>query len=148
MNLSLPDIPIARGEYEEFIYTIREHAQSIRISTLVLKMIATHKAEVECALYFANDVRLEVSEAISFDEQRIETYGYEVYRGEERLYWYDSQPHPHEPSLASTHPHHKHVPPDIKHHRVPAPGLSFTRANLPWLIEEIQASLLSIEAVD
>lgn len=148
MNLSLPDIPIARDAYEELIYTIREHARSIQTSTLVLKMIAAHKAEVEGALYFANDIRLEVSEAVSFDEQRIETYGYEVYRGEERLYWYDCQPHPLEPSLASTHPHHKHVPPDIKRHRVPAPGLSFTRANLPWLIEEILSSLLSVEAVD
>ncbi len=52
-----------------------------------------------------------------------------------------SQPHPNDPTLASTLPHHKHVPPDIKHHRIPAPGLSFTKPNLPFLIEEIQAML-------
>jgi hypothetical protein len=44
--------------------------------------------------------------------------------------------------LASAHPHHKHVPPDIKRHRIPAPGLSFTRPNLPFLIEEIEREVL------
>ncbi|MGH9752784.1 MAG: hypothetical protein ACREA2_08365 [Blastocatellia bacterium] len=53
-----------------------------------------------------------------------------------------SQPHPNEPSLAVGHPHHKHIPPDIKHHRLPAPELSFTRANLPFLIAEIEHALL------
>jgi rhamnulokinase len=72
---------------------------------------------------------------------RIVSYGYEVWQGAVKLYWYDSQPHPDDPSLASTHPHHKHVPPDIKHHRLPAPGLSFTQANLPFLIAEIEQAL-------
>jgi hypothetical protein len=64
--------------------------------------------------------------------------GYEVYRGSERLYWYDDFPHPHDAGLASTFSHHKHVPPDIKHHRVPAPGMSFTQPNLPVLIGEVE----------
>jgi hypothetical protein len=34
------------------------------------------------------------------------------------------------------------VLPDIKHHRVPAPELSFTRPNLPFLIEEIEREVL------
>ena len=54
------------------------------------------------------------------------------------LYWYDSQPHPNDPVLAATDPHHKHIPPDLKHHRVPASELSFTRPNLPFVIEEIE----------
>lgn len=54
------------------------------------------------------------------------------------LYWYDSQPHPDDPTLAATDPHHKHVPPDMKHHRIPAPGLSFSPANLSFLIHEIE----------
>ena len=58
--------------------------------------------------------------------------------GGEKLYWYDPQPHSNDPTLTSTAPHHKHVPPDIKHHRIPAPGLSFDRANLPLLIEEVE----------
>ena len=68
----------------------------------------------------------------------IEGYSYEVWQGNEKLYWYDSQPHPSDAALASTHPHHKHVPPDIKHNRIPASGLSFTPPNLPFLIEEIE----------
>lgn len=60
--------------------------------------------------------------------------------------WYDSFPHPNDPSLASTDPHHKHAPPDIKRHRIPAPDLSFTRPNLPFLIEEIERELLSGES--
>jgi hypothetical protein len=64
---------------------------------------------------------------------------YEVYRGDERLYWYDSQPHPEEESLQSTHPHHKHIPPDIKHHRIPVSYMSFSQPNLPALISEIEA---------
>jgi len=47
-----------------------------------------------------------------------------------------------EGQLASTHPHHKHIQPDIKHHRVPAPGISFSQPNLPFLIEEIERTLL------
>ena len=46
-------------------------------------------------------------------------------------------------SLAATFPHHKHVPPDIKHHRIPAPDISFTRPNLPVLLQEIEA-LISV----
>ena len=90
---------------------------------------------------------LVVRERLVFDRLPvvIDAYGYEVWRGEEKLYWYDSQPHPNEPSLQSTHPHHKHVPPDLKHHRVLAPALSFTRPNLPTLIHEIQEGLSQSE---
>jgi hypothetical protein len=69
----------------------------------------------------------------------ITSYGYEVYHGDEKLYWYDDFPHPHDPSLASTFPHHKHIPPNIRRNRVPALGLSFTHPNLPVLIQEIAA---------
>ncbi len=65
-----------------------------------------------------------------------------AYPHKQKLYWYDSFAHPNDPSLASTHPHHKHIPPDIKHHRVPAPDLSFTRPNLPFLIEEVERRVL------
>ena len=78
-------------------------------------------------------------EELDFDVALIAAYGYEVYRGAERLFWYDDFPHPEDPSLASTFPHHKHVPPDIRHHRVPAPNMSFNRPNLPGLIAEIEA---------
>jgi hypothetical protein len=64
--------------------------------------------------------------------------GYEVYRAEEHLYWYDDFPHPNDPTLASTFPHHNHVPSDPKHNRIPAPEMSFTHPNLSVLIQEIE----------
>ena len=69
-----------------------------------------------------DDIRLVVRERLDFRLQIIKVYSYEVWRGKDKLYWYDSQPHPADPNLASTHPHYKHIPPDIKHNRVPAPG--------------------------
>jgi hypothetical protein len=76
----------------------------------------------------------------------IDWYGYEVWRGNEKLYWYDSQPHPDDPALRSTHPHHKHIPPDIKHHRISAPEMSFIQPNLPVLIREIEALIEEVES--
>ena len=72
----------------------------------------------------------------------ISWYGYEIWRNNEKLYWYDSQPHPNESNLQSTHPHHKHIPPDIKHNHIPASEMSFSKPNLIKLIKEVE-SLLS-----
>jgi len=93
---------------------------------------------------FGGGVRLVMSERLMLDDGLIQivSYGYEVWRGAEKLYWYDSQPHPDDATLVSTLPHHKHVPPDIKHHRIPAPGLSFKLPNLPFLIAEIEKEFL------
>ena len=90
-------------------------------------------ARVTGELHFDPDLRLVVRERIVYNRLPavIDGYGYEVWRGLEKLYWYDSQPHPTDPALASTHPHHKHIQPDIKHNRIPAPGFSFTEPNLP-----------------
>jgi len=84
--------------------------------------------------------RIVVREKLSFADSvgQIISYGYEIWRGSTKLYWYDSQAHPNDPALASTHPHHKHIPPDIKHNRIPAPNLSFDAPNLPFLIQEVE----------
>jgi hypothetical protein len=82
------------------------------------------------------------NEQVDFKRKQLVDYGHVVHQGGEKLYYYDSQPHPNYPSLASTHPHHKHIPPDIKPHRIPAPGLSFERSNLEFVIREIEATLL------
>jgi hypothetical protein len=89
--------------------------------------------------FFAHGLRLRLREELDFEAGLITSYGYEVYRNNERLFWYDDFPHPADPSLASTFPHHKHRPPDIRHHRIPAPGLSFTTPNLPVPLDEIEA---------
>jgi len=57
-------------------------------------------------------VQIPLANSLDFDAGIIISYGYEVYRSEVRLYWYDDFPHPEDPTLASTMPHHKHIPPD------------------------------------
>ena len=130
-------------DYEFFLYTLPERFSSIRRSTLTLVRRGHSLARVSGEIFFDQDIRLVVLERLVFDRLPllIEGYGYEVWQDEEKLYWYDPQPHPNEPSLQSTHPHHKHVPPDIKHNRIAAPGLSFSAPNLPLLIEEIEGLL-------
>ena len=127
-------------DYELFLYTLSDRYPSILRSTLTFVRRGISLARVSGELIFAHGLRLVVLERLTFDRLPavIDGYGYEVWKDGEKLYWYDPQPHPNDPSLQSTHPHHKHVPPDIKHHRIPAPGMSFTEPNLPSLIREIE----------
>ena len=113
-------------EYETFLYSLPEQIAAILTSSLVLIRRGTHRAIVSGEVTFADSYRLVVYEIVNarHDLLCLTDYGYAVWRREEQLYWYDSQPHPNNPTLASTHPHHKHVPPDIKHNHIVAPGLS------------------------
>ncbi len=124
-------------EYEILVYTLQQNFQHIVSSTLVVRRISSHSAQVIGWVYFENDIKLRVVETLDFLDQIIIDYSYEVWIGDEKQYWYDSWPHPDIPELAESHPHHKHVQPDIKHHRIPAKQLSFDRPNLPYLIQEI-----------
>jgi len=130
-------------DYEEFIYTLPQRFPSITYSTLVVVRRGARMAILSGEIIFPQGYRLVVRERLTFDAGPLvlRRYGYEIWRGNEKLCWYDSQPHPHDPALDITDPHHKHIPPDIKHHRVPAPELSFTRPNLPILIEEVERLL-------
>ncbi|MBX3053107.1 MAG: hypothetical protein KF753_16610 [Caldilineaceae bacterium] len=128
-------------EYEQFIYSLAEDFPVIRRSTLTIVRLGRGMAELRGEVDFLVNIRLRVYELLTWDDGvlLIDAYSYDVFQSDSQLYWYDSQPHPHIPSLASTDPHHKHIPPDIKHNRIPAPGLSFTAPNLPYLIHEIEA---------
>ena len=128
------------ADYELFLYTLQETFPSIRHSTVTFVRRGATLARVAGELHFDRDVYLVVRERLLYDGLPvvIDSYGYEVFRGQEKLYWYDSQPPPDDASLQPSHPHHKHIPPDIKHHRVPAPAMSFTQPNLPVLIREIE----------
>lgn len=77
-----------------------------------------------------------VFEYLDFSDGELLDYRYAILRGEESIRWYDPQPHPEIPELASTFPHHLHAPPDIKHNRQPAPGITFQVPNLPTLIAD------------
>ena len=161
----MPD-PLSSPEvYQAFIYGLTERFYGIRRSTLDYIPSGELFGRAEGMLFFDQDVVLCVQEYLNFELGVIEGYGYEVsrahavldiadyvpaaeycqasYPGKDKLYWYDSFPHPNDSSLAVTDPHHKHVPPDIKRHRVPAPELSFTRPNLPFLIHEVEQLLES-----
>lgn len=124
--------------YSRYVAQLAERTD-VRRSTLMVWSDSPWTGTAEGEIEFVNGLRLRLREEIDFDAGLITAYGYEVYRGAERLYWYDDFPHPNDPVLAPTHPHHKHVPPDIRHHRVPAPGLSFSAPNLPLLLREIEA---------
>ena len=130
-------------DYELFIYSLPQQYRSIQYSTLAFARRGVSLARVAGEVHFAHAYRLVVRQRIMFDRLPaiIDEYGYEVWRGSAKLYWYDSQPHPGDLALQATHPHHKHIPPDIKHHRVPAPSMSFVYPNLPALIVEIEAML-------
>ena len=127
-------------DYEEYIYTLNQHLPSVRQSTLTVirrgKRVATLKGE----LRFERGYRITVQERLSFDTGiiEIEFYGYELWHNAEKIAWYDAQPHPNNPELASTHPHHKHISPNIKRNRIPAPNMSFTQPNLPALVADIE----------
>lgn len=127
-------------DYELFLYGLSERFPAVRRSTLVLARRGATLARVAGELSFDHGFRLVVRERLVFDRLPvvIDSYGYEIWRANEKLCWYDSQPHPNEPALQATHPHHKHVPPMMKHNRVAAPNMSFDRPNLPALIEEVE----------
>ncbi len=136
----------SRHEYEASIYALPTRFPSILFSTLVAIRRSATVITVKGEVHFAAGIRLSIIEYITFHTSPgfILGYSYETWHSASKLYWYDSQPHPHPhiPELALNHPHHKHVPPDIKHNRIVAPDLSFTQPNLPFLIREIEQTLL------
>jgi hypothetical protein len=131
-------------DYEEFIYTLSVRFPLIQSSTLILYRRGANLGMVSGELFLRDGYRLVVRERFQLRNQSviIIRYGHEVWQGQDKLYWYDSQPHPNNPELAPPHPHHQHIPPDITHNRIPAPGLSFNRPNLPLLIQEIELDYL------
>ena len=131
------------SNYSRFVVELL-HRPPVEHSSVAVWSDSPYTGIAEGEVFFSNDIRLRMREELDFDAALITSYGYEVYRGAERLYWYDDFPHPNDLSLASTFPHHKHVPPNIKRNRIPAPGLSFTEPNLPVFIEEIEALIKKI----
>lgn len=128
-------------EYCHLIAGLPDQFPSIRSSTLAVYTIGPSVAEVEGQLAFDSGYVLDVWELLDLSTGSIRSYSYELNRAGECIWWYDPTEHPRDVTLRDSYPHHKHVPPDIKHHRVTAPHLSFTRPNLPVLIEEIERLL-------
>ena len=134
----MADNPLKSLEsYSRFVAELLDRP-TVERSTVTVWSESPYTGIAEGEALLSNGIRLRVREELDFDAGLITAYGYEVYRAEERLYWYDDFPHPDDPDLASTFPHHRHVPPDIKHNRIPAPEMSFTRPNLPALMQEAE----------
>ncbi len=125
------------ADYSRYLAEISDRP-SIEYSTLAVWAESPYTGVAQGEVVFTNGVQLRIREELDFHDGLITAYGYEVYRGAERLYWYDDFPHPEDATLAVTFPHHKHVPPDIKHNRLPAPHISHTYPNLSQLIREIE----------
>lgn len=128
-------------DYELFLYTLPQQSDYIQSSSVVFIRLGAALGKVTGELEFDHGFRIVVRERLLLDRSPvlIDWYGYEVWRGDEKLFWYDPQPHPNDLKLQATYPHHKHVRPDPKHNRVPAPAMSFISANLPMLIREVEA---------
>ena len=124
-------------EYSRFVADLL-HRPTVERSTVAVWSDSPYTGIAEGEVFFSNNVRLRLREELDFDAGLITSYGYEVYQGSERLYWYDDFPHPNDPNLASTYPHHKHLPPNIKHNRISAPDISFNRPNILAIIREIE----------
>lgn len=129
----------SRSEYEQLLYALPEQYPEIRQSTLRFYTNSAQTAFVRGSVYFNHGLELRVFEYLDLSDGEILDYSYAVYKEGEKIRWYDPQPHPENPALASTFPHHFHAEPDIKHNRRPAPGISFTPPNLPQLIVDCLA---------
>jgi hypothetical protein len=141
----MADNPLASlADYSQFLAELLDRSDIVR-STITIWSASPYTGVAEGEAFFINGYRLRVREELDFAESLITSYGYEVYRAAEKLYWYDDFPHPNDPTLAATHPHHKHVSPDIKRNRIPAPGISFTTPNLPQIIQELEELITQID---
>lgn len=128
-----------RAEYERLLYSLTQDYAEVERSTLRLYSTSALTAIVEGTVYLRNGFEVRVVEVLDFKNRRIQRYSYTVYRIDEKICWYDPEPHAEVAELAVTFPHHRHEPPDIKHNRRPAPGISFTEPNLPTLIADCLA---------
>ena len=141
MSPESPRNPLSSlSEYSRFLAELLNRPDVLR-STVTVWSDSPYTGTAEGEILFRDGLRLRVREEVDFAEALITAYGYEIYRNDERLFWYDDFPHPNDPDLARTYPHHQHIQPDIKHHRVPAPEMSFARPNLPLLLDEIRRVL-------
>jgi len=76
-------------DYALFLYTLTEQFPSVRRSTVTFVRRGATLARVAGELSFDYGIRLVVRERVIFDRLpvMIDWYGYEVWQGEEKLYW-------------------------------------------------------------
>jgi hypothetical protein len=121
--------------YESIIYGLQNEFQEIASSTLRVYSTSASAGTLKGEVALKNGLRIRAVEVLDFGAGVIRKYSYTIYRGDQKIRWYDPQPHPENKALAATFPHHFHEDPDIKHNRKPAEGISFESPNLPVLIK-------------
>jgi len=127
----------SRLDYENLIYSLPDvYPNLVRHSTLHLYSTSALTAVLRGEIILKNELRIKILEVLDFKEKQIRQYSYSVFHGEQKIRWYDPQPHSEEPRLAKTFPHHFHTSPDIKHNRQPAPGITFDSPNLSVLLND------------
>ena len=126
----------SRPEYEKLLYTLPQSYPEVKSSSLHFFTTSRSAGLVKGSVWFHSGLELRVQELVDLSDGEILDYSYTVFRGEERIRWYDPQPHPEIPELAETFPHHLHEPPDIKRNRQPSPGIDFIAPNLTTLIAD------------
>ncbi|MEK7730168.1 MAG: DUF6516 family protein [candidate division KSB1 bacterium] len=131
-------------EYAVFLSTLFERFIAIQEVEFNTYLTSATEGYAEGTITFSDAVTLTFIEHIDFAAKRLFKYGYTVYQAGAKIYYYDPQPHPNDPTLAATFPHHKHLPPDLKHHRIPAPAMTFEYSNLEFVIREIETTLLTL----
>ncbi len=130
---------LSRSEYEHYLYVqLPQQAEVVR-STLRLYTNSATTSIVRGQIELVNGLTVQVFEFIDLADETLLEYSYAVYEGDEKIRWYDAQPHPENPVLKQTFPHHFHAAPDIKHNRQPAPGISFDSPNLLTIINDCLA---------
>jgi len=87
------------NEYSRYIAELFSQPK-VKSSTVAVWSDSPYTGVAEGEVIFVNGLRLRMREEVDFEAGLIISYGYEVYRGEERLYWYDDFPHPNDPTLA------------------------------------------------
>lgn len=75
-------------DYELYLYTMTENFPAVRQSTITFVRLGSTLARVAGELYFENDIRVVVRERVLYHRLPItlDWYGYEVYRGDEKLF--------------------------------------------------------------
>lgn len=126
-----------RESYERLVYSLVDSYPKVVSSTVHLFTNSSTTSFVRGSIWFRNGLELRIFEYLDHSDGELLEYSYTVFQGQQRIRWYDPQPHPEQSDLGSTVPHHLHDPPDIKHNRRPAPGISFTEPNLPTPTAEI-----------
>ena len=101
----------SREDYEHLVYSLPQEHPEIAFSSLHLYTTGRGTALLRGNIGFRSGLRLRVFETLDFVAGCISDYSYDVLRNDEPVRWYDPQPHPENPVLASTFPHHRHEPP-------------------------------------